>query len=134
MNFCGFCTIVLFCHYLVKAENRLQVFGWICVAFSISVFAAPLSVMVSESLYLTKAKKISKQTFLLTLHSRIKPLALHLSNINLFFLQRTVISTKSVEYMPINLSISLTLTATIWFLYGFVQKDLYITVSPILYI
>ncbi|KMT10958.1 hypothetical protein BVRB_5g112910 [Beta vulgaris subsp. vulgaris] len=89
MNFCGFCTIVLFCHYLVKAENRLQVFGWICVAFSISVFAAPLSVM------------------------------------------RTVISTKSVEYMPINLSISLTLTATIWFLYGFVQKDLYITLPNV---
>ncbi|CAO2826959.1 unnamed protein product [Amaranthus hypochondriacus] len=89
MNICGFCSIVLFCHYLIKADARVQVFGWICVAFSITVFAAPLSVM------------------------------------------RTVIQTKSVEYMPINLSLCLTLTATIWFLYGFVQKDLYITLPNV---
>ncbi|XP_057517260.1 bidirectional sugar transporter N3-like [Amaranthus tricolor] len=89
LNFGGFCSIVLFCHYLVKGEVRLQVYGWICVAFSISVFAAPLSVM------------------------------------------RTVIRTKSVEYLPFNLSVCLTLTATIWFLYGFVQKDLYITLPNV---
>lgn len=89
MNLCGFCAIVLFCHYLFKGHTRIQVYGWICVAFSISVFVAPLSVM------------------------------------------RTVIRTKSVEYMPVNLSISLTLTATIWFLYGFVKKDLYVTLPNV---
>ncbi|KAK9684321.1 hypothetical protein RND81_10G202100 [Saponaria officinalis] len=89
MNFGGFCTIVLLCHYLAKGEARVQVFGWVCVAFSVSVFAAPLSIM------------------------------------------RSVIRTKSVEYMPFNLSLCLTLTATIWFMYGFVQKDLYITLPNV---
>ncbi|XP_074316525.1 bidirectional sugar transporter N3-like [Silene latifolia] len=88
-NFGGFSSIVLLCHYLAKGEAQVQVFGWICVAFSVSVFAAPLSVM------------------------------------------RLVIRTKSVEYMPFNLSLCLTLTATIWFMYGFVQKDLYITLPNV---
>ncbi|KAJ8449542.1 hypothetical protein Cgig2_005564 [Carnegiea gigantea] len=85
LNFGAFSTIVLLCHYLLKGHARLQVFGWVCVAFSISVFAAPLSVI------------------------------------------RTVIRTKSVEYMPFNLSFCLVLTATIWFFYGLLQKDVYIT-------
>ncbi|KAK9748290.1 hypothetical protein RND81_02G047900 [Saponaria officinalis] len=89
MNFGGFCAIVLLCHYLAKGEVRVQVFGWVCVVFSVSVFAAPLSII------------------------------------------RSVIRTKSVEYMPFNLSLCLTLTATIWFFYGFVQKDLYITLPNI---
>nr|AHB08882.1 bidirectional sugar transporter SWEET14-like protein [Suaeda glauca] len=89
LNFGGFCGIILLCHYLAKGQARLQLYGWICVAFSISVFVAPLSVI------------------------------------------RTVIRTKSVEYMPFNLSCCLTLTATVWFFYGFVQKDLYVTLPNV---
>lgn len=87
--FGGFCSIVLICHYLVKGDVRLQVYGWICVAISISVFAAPLSIM------------------------------------------RLVIRTKSVEYMTFNLSLCLTLTAVIWFMYGMLQKDLYVTLPNV---
>lgn len=89
MNFGGFCAIVLLCHYLVKGDLRVQVYGWICVVFSISVFAAPLSIM------------------------------------------RKVIRTKSVEFMPFNLSLFLTLTAVIWFMYGMLQRDLYITLPNV---
>uniref|UniRef100_A0A7C8YTT4 Bidirectional sugar transporter SWEET n=2 Tax=Opuntia streptacantha TaxID=393608 RepID=A0A7C8YTT4_OPUST len=89
LNFCGFCAIVLLCHYLVKGDARVEVFGWICVAFSISVFAAPLSIMMK------------------------------------------VIRTKSVEYMPFNLSLCLTLTAVIWFTYGMLKKDRYITLPNV---
>ncbi|KAJ8425829.1 hypothetical protein Cgig2_015904 [Carnegiea gigantea] len=89
MNFGGFCAIVLLCHYLAKGDARVQVFGWVCVAFSISVFAAPLSVM------------------------------------------RLVISTKSVEFMPFNLSLCLTFTAIIWFMYGLLQRDLYVTLPNV---
>lgn len=47
LNFGGFCVILLVTHFLIQGSNRVKVLGWVCVAFSVSVFAAPLSIMVS---------------------------------------------------------------------------------------
>lgn len=47
LNFGGFCLILLVTHFLVHGSDRVKVIGWICVAFSVSVFAAPLTIMVS---------------------------------------------------------------------------------------
>ncbi|KAJ7957204.1 Bidirectional sugar transporter SWEET [Quillaja saponaria] len=45
LNFGGFFLIILISHFLAKGSNRVQVLGWICVAFSVSVFIAPLCIM-----------------------------------------------------------------------------------------
>lgn len=44
-NFGGFCSILLLSHFFVEGSNRVKVLGWVCVIFSVSVFAAPLSIM-----------------------------------------------------------------------------------------
>uniref|UniRef100_A0A2N9GPN2 Bidirectional sugar transporter SWEET n=1 Tax=Fagus sylvatica TaxID=28930 RepID=A0A2N9GPN2_FAGSY len=45
MNMGLFSLILLVTQFLVKDIYRVQVLGWICVALSVSVFAAPLSIV-----------------------------------------------------------------------------------------
>lgn len=47
MNIGAFAVILLITQFAVKGEYRVQVLGWICVAIAVSVFAAPLSIVVS---------------------------------------------------------------------------------------
>ncbi|XP_058194322.1 bidirectional sugar transporter N3-like [Rhododendron vialii] len=44
-NFGVFSVVVLSSHFIAKGTFRLQLLGWICLAVSASVFAAPLSII-----------------------------------------------------------------------------------------
>lgn len=90
LNVGFFGLIMLVSLLLFKGDKRVVVLGWICVAFSVSVFVAPLSII------------------------------------------KRVIRTRSVEYMPFSLSLSLTLSAIVWFLYGVFIKDKYVALPNVL--
>lgn len=112
MNVGAFGLILLVTHFAVHGPLRVQVLGWICVSISVSVFAAPLSIVVRG--YFISCDALNLYIQCLT---------------NNFLLQAQVIRTKSVEFMPFNLSFTLTLSAVMWFGYGLFLKDICIAVS-----
>ncbi|KAI9169553.1 hypothetical protein LWI28_013956 [Acer negundo] len=90
MNIGAFTLILLLTHFLLKGNLQVIVIGWICVGFSVCVFAAPLSIVAH------------------------------------------VIRTKSVEFMPFNLSFFLTISAIMWFGYGISLKDICIAIPNVI--
>lgn len=46
LNVLGFGLMLALTMVLAKGEKRLKVLGWICLVFNLSVFAAPLFIMV----------------------------------------------------------------------------------------
>ncbi|BAF24268.1 bidirectional sugar transporter SWEET11 [Oryza sativa Japonica Group] len=84
LDVAAFALIVVTTLYLVPKPHQVKFLGSVCLAFSMAVFVAPLSIIFK------------------------------------------VIKTKSVEFMPIGLSVCLTLSAVAWFCYGLFTKDPYV--------
>lgn len=99
-----------------EGHHRVIVVGWICVTFSISVFAAPLYIVVN----------ISFQHIAFNLD---KYLIIIISFWTCVHMQFQVVRTRSVEFMPLSLSFFLTLSATVWFAYGLLLRDPCVAVS-----
>uniref|UniRef100_J3MUS0 Bidirectional sugar transporter SWEET n=1 Tax=Oryza brachyantha TaxID=4533 RepID=J3MUS0_ORYBR len=84
LDVAAFALIVAVTLYLIPKPHQVKFLGSVCLAFSMAVFVAPLSIIFK------------------------------------------VIKTKSVEFMPIGLSVCLTLSAVAWFCYGLFTKDPYV--------
>lgn len=129
-NLGGFSLIAGFSYFFTKGPNRVQLLGWIGLCFGVGVFVAPLSIMVRVLL-----SRYATKSFYCLLPGRpqFSTVFLHRSDVELccFAMQRTVIRTKSVEFMPFPLSFFLTLNAVAWFFYGFLKNDFYVYVSSI---
>ncbi|KAJ4721198.1 Bidirectional sugar transporter SWEET [Melia azedarach] len=44
-NIGAFCLLMLIINFLVKSPQRVTAVGWVCAAYNVAVFAAPLSIM-----------------------------------------------------------------------------------------
>ncbi|OEL29904.1 Bidirectional sugar transporter SWEET1a [Dichanthelium oligosanthes] len=105
-----FTAVVLISLLALHGNGRKIFCGLAATIFSICMYASPLSIMVSVSLSLS-----------LSLCSCI-------SIINNVCGVRLVIKTKSVEFMPFLLSLSVFLCGTSWFIYGLLGRDPFIII------
>lgn len=117
-NLGGYCLIMVATNLFRERSKRVAVMGWICAVNSVAVSASPLSIMVCLQQFLSFFVFFWGDDIISTKQSP-------------FMLQRRVIRTKSVEYMPFLLSFFLTLCSTMWFFYGIFLQDLYVAVSQI---
>ena len=136
LNVGVFGLILLLTLLLSAGQHRVVVLGWVCVAFSVSVFVAPLSIIVrtQQLTIIYRSTSIAGYRVCCTIDCTCA--SGHQSTyvqlvrcLVAWLLQRQVVRTRSVEFMPFSLSLSLTVSAVVWFLYGLLIKDKYVAVS-----
>nr|QHT64215.1 sugar efflux transporter 15 [Litchi chinensis] len=103
MNLGAFSLILVITHFVLKGNQQIVVLGWICVGFSVSVFAAPLSIMA----LVIKTKSVEFMPFTLS-----------------FFL--TMSAVMWFGYGLLLKDICIALPNVIGFLLGLVQMMLYV--------
>nr|WGU30679.1 bidirectional sugar transporter SWEET9 [Allium sativum]WGU30680.1 bidirectional sugar transporter SWEET9 [Allium sativum] len=109
--------------YLTYAPRKAKVHtAKIFLLLNVGLF----SLIVLSTLLLTKGANRQKLLGWICVGFAVSVFAAPLSII------RLVIRTKSVEFMPFGLSFFLTLSAVVWFSYGFLIKDIYVAIPNIL--
>ena len=122
LNVASLGLVLLLTTLFSKGKTRIQVVGWISAGVNIGTFVAPLSIIVRNSWITVHAYSLYNFAWLNQWSGDFW---------FFFMLQKRVIETRSVEYMPFNLSFFLTICATMWFFYGIFVRDFFIAVSNI---
>ncbi|KAK8953969.1 Bidirectional sugar transporter SWEET4 [Platanthera zijinensis] len=107
-------VVVITCFH--THERRSLFVGILCVIFCVMMYLAPLTVMVCESLNIHLSMLITCEQ-----STNIDVIVL------LCVVQRLVIQTKSVEYMPLFLSVASFFNGLCWTIYAQIRFDLFIT-------
>jgi solute carrier family 50 protein (sugar transporter) len=110
-----FTTVVLVSLLALHGNARKVFCGLAATIFSICMYASPLSIMVSNKL-----------------NARGRGHQLINKHVLGVCVQRLVIKTKSVEFMPFLLSLAVFLCGTSWFIYGLLGRDPFIIVRRFL--
>lgn len=116
--------VVITMTVLHGTKKRSALIGIICIVFNVLMYTSPLTVMVR--MIWSWIQSISLKNSILLFHPN--QILFHLFFF-FFVIQRRVISTKSVKYMPFYLSLANFANGCVWFCYAFIKFDPYVLVT-----
>ncbi|KAF7130427.1 hypothetical protein RHSIM_Rhsim10G0083700 [Rhododendron simsii] len=109
-----FAAVALISMLVLQSKNNKKIFcGFAAAIFSIIMYGSPLSIMLVKRVVPNFRSVDSFDSCNLY---------------NIVTLRRTVIKSKSVEYMPFFLSLFVFLCGTSWFIFGLLGKDPFVAV------
>ncbi|KAG5244775.1 bidirectional sugar transporter [Salix suchowensis] len=123
---------ILFTHFMLQGDVRIDVVGFICDCSGMLAYASPLAAMVRTLEKLTRPSSINlywvTAIYQLMLRSGTRIVFSNSKSKNIWcswnlLKQKTVITTKSVEFMPFLLTFSTLLNGGFWTLYALLAKD-----------
>lgn len=128
-----FCIIASISAFVFHDHHHRKVFvGSLGVVASVIMYASPLVAVVSylfSNSQLVSTKETNLRIICLFSHSfQSKSCLIILVTLNNVQLQKQVIVTKSVEFMPFYLSFFSFLNSSLWMAYGLLSHDLFIAV------